>query len=97
MDDVKKMLVSQYGTLARGKDGKLAGVILPPNTDPEQFYPYFKWYGKDSRGFDQYFFFKRTHELSKEEMNRLIQGTMDEAKALNIETLPPDELERMLK
>jgi hypothetical protein len=29
-------------------------------------------------------------------MSRLINGTVDEAKALNIETLPPDELARMM-
>ena len=96
MEDTKKQLVFQYGTLARGKDGKLAGAILPPNTNPEDFYPYCKWYGKTEKGFDMYFFFKRTSELNKEEMNRLISGTIDEAKALNIETMTPDELKRMI-
>lgn len=96
MDDVKKMLVTQYGTLARGTDGKLAGAILPPNTNAEDFYPYVKWYGKTVEGFDQYLFFKQTHTLTKDEMNRLIQGTVDEAKALNIEVLTPAEIERMV-
>ena len=96
MDDVKKVLVQQYGTLARGKDGKLAGAILPPNTNPEDFYPYVKWYGKTENGFDQYLFFKQTHTLNKEEMNRLITGTQDEAKNLGIEVLTPQELERMM-
>lgn len=96
MEETKKQLVFQYGTLARGKDGKLAGAILPPNTNPEDFYPYCKWYGKADNGFDMYLFFKRTHELNKEEMSRLITGTQDEAKALGIETMPPAELERML-
>ena len=96
MDDVKKLLVQQYGTLARGKDGKYAGAMLPPNTDPNDFYPYVMWYGKAENGFDQYLFFKQTHTLTKDEMNRLIQGTIDEARALNIETLTPDEIERMM-
>ena len=96
MDDVKKMLVTQYGTLARGSDGKLAGAILPPNTNVEDFYPYCKWYGTTEQGFNQYLFFKQTHTLTKDEMNRLIQGTVDEAKALNIETLTPAEIERMI-
>ena len=43
-----------------------------------------------------FLFFKRTSELTKDEMNRLIQGTVDEAKALNIETLTPEELARMM-
>lgn len=96
MDDVKKMLVTQYGTLARGTDGKLAGAILPPNTNVEDFYPYYKWYETDERGFNKYLFFKQTHTLNKDEMNRLIQGTVDEAKALKIETLTPAELEQMM-
>ena len=96
MDDVKKLLVSQYGTLARGTDGRYAGAILPPNTNPEDFYPYYKWYETDERGFNKYLFFKQTHTLNKEEMNRLIQGTVDEAKSLKIETLTPDEIERMM-
>lgn len=96
MDDVKKMLVQQYGTLARGSDGKLAGAILPPNTNVDDFYPYYKWYETDERGFNKYLFFKQTHTLTKDEMNRLIQGTVDEAKALNIETLTPQEISQMM-
>ena len=95
LDEVKVMLVQRYGTLARGSDGKLAGVILPKNTDPVRFYPYVKWYGEKD-GMDMYFFFKRTHELTKDEMGRLIDGTVEEAKALNIETMTPQELSRML-
>ena len=96
MDDVKKMLVTQYGTLARGSDGKYMAVKVPKNTDIEQIYPYFRHIGQDKEGLDMYLFFKQTHTLTKDEMNRLIQGTVDEAKALNIETLTPQEIERMV-
>ena len=96
MDDVKKMLVQQYGTLARGSDGKYMAVKVPKNTDIEKIYPYFRHIGTDENGLDMYLFFKHTADLNKDEMNRLIQGTVDEAKALNIETLTPDEIERMV-
>jgi hypothetical protein len=43
-----------------------------------------------------YIFFKRTSDLNKDEMNRLIEGTVDEAKNLGIETMTPDELARMM-
>ena len=95
MDDVKKLLVSQYGTIAMGSDGKYAAVKLPKNTDPEQFYPYYKFVRSDPDG-DIYVLFKRTSQLNKDEMNRLIQGTVDEAKALQIETMTPQELETMM-
>ena len=96
MDDVKKLLVSQYGTLARGSDGKYMAVKVPKNTDIEKIYPYFRHIGEDENGLDMYLFFKHTSDLNKEEMNRLISGTVDEAKALNIETLTPQEIERMV-
>jgi hypothetical protein len=96
MDDVKKMLVLQYGTYARGKDGKCAGVKVPKNTDIDQFYPYYRYIGDDENGLAMYLFYKRTRDLNKDEMSRLIEGTVSEAKALNIETLTPDELARMM-
>ena len=96
MDDVKKTLVLQYGTYARGKDGKCAGVKVPKNTDIEQFYPYYRYIGDDENGLAMYLFYKRTRDLNKEEMSRLIEGTVSEAKALNIETMTPDELARMM-
>ena len=96
MDDVKKLLVSQYGTLARGADGKYMAVKVPKNTEIEKVYPYVRHIGTDENGLDMYLFFKHTSDLTKDEMNRLIQGTVDEAKALNIETLTPQEIERMV-
>jgi hypothetical protein len=95
-DDVKKMLVRQYGTYARGKDGKYAAVKVQKNTDIEQFYPYCRFIGEDENGLDMYLFFKRTSELTKDEMNRLISGTIDEAANLGIETMTPEELARMM-
>ena len=96
MDETKKMLVSQYGTLARGEDGKYLAAKLPKNTDIERIYPYAKHIGEDENGLEMYLFFKRTSELTKDEMNRLIQGTVDEASNLGIEVLTPQELAAMM-
>lgn len=96
LDDVKKMLVLRYGTPARGKDTKYAAVKVPRNTDIDQFYPYARHIGQDENGMDMYILFKQTHTLNREEMSHLIDGTVYEAQALNIETLPPDELARMM-
>lgn len=38
-----------------------------------------------------------SHTYNTEEMSRLIDGTVQEAKDLGIETMPPDMLERMIK
>ena len=96
MDDVKKQLVLNYGTPARGSDGKYAAVKVPKNTDLDQFYKYYRHIGTDENGLDMYILFKRTSDLNKEEMGRLITGTQDEAKAFGIETMTPDELARMM-
>ena len=40
-------------------------------------------------------FLRGSHTYNTAEMARLIDGTVDEAKALGIETLTPAELERM--
>lgn len=41
-------------------------------------------------------FMRGSHTYSTAEMSRLIDGTVQEAKELGIETLPPAELERMI-
>lgn len=96
LDDVKKMLVSRYGTLARGADGKCMAAKLPKNTDIDLIYPYYRHIGTDENGLEMYLFFKRTSDLSKDEMNTLISGTIDEAKAMGIETMTPQELAAMM-
>lgn len=42
-----------------------------------------------------YIVMRGSHTYDTKEMARLIDGTVQEAKALGIETLPPDELERL--
>lgn len=96
LDEVKKMLVLQYGTPARGMDGKYCAAKLPKNTDINTFYPYARHIGTDENGLDMYILFKQTHTLNRDEMSRLIDGAVYEAKSLGIETLPPDELARMM-
>lgn len=96
LDEVKVMLVQRYGTLERGKDGKYMAAKVPANTDITAIYPYTKHIGQDENGLDMYLFYKRTSTLDKQEMGRLIDGTVEEARALNLETMPPQELERMM-
>ena len=71
-------------------------VKVPKNTDILKIYPYVRHIGTDENGLDMYLFFKRTSDLTKDEMNRLISGTIDEAANLGIETMTPDELARMM-
>ena len=50
--------------------------------------------GKD---FTHYALVRGSHTYNTAEMSHLIEGTIQEAKELGIETLPPAEIERMMK
>ena len=96
--DCKRRLVLDYGTLDRDADGKIAGAKLPASIDICKYYNYAKPYNYeviDGRKYTSYVFYKPTHEMDSAEMSRLIDGTIEEAKLLGIETLPPHELKAM--
>lgn len=97
-DEVKKQMVMEYGTYARLPDGGIAGATLPAAANPENYYPYAKWYKDmkiDGREYSCYIFMKRTSEMDTAEFSRLLEGTIREAKELGIETMTPAELERL--
>ena len=97
-DEVKKMMVLEYGTLATDETGSVLGAMVPENTNIEEFYPYAKWYKSmevNDREYDCYLFYKQTHTLDSKEMARLIDGTIYVAKGLGIETMTPDQLARL--
>ena len=53
-------------------------------------------YGKvGDKQFTHYAIMKPSHEMNTYEMAKLLDGTIEEAKELGIETLTPNELERM--
>ena len=97
-DDVKKSLVLEFGAVAEMKDGKKFAVQIPEGEDITQFYPYAKWYGTiEDNGIrkDKYLLYKHTHTLDSKEMARLIDGTVQDAKQLGIETKTPQQLAEM--
>lgn len=96
IEEVKRMMVTEYGTLAR-KDGMVVGFKLPPSVDAETIYPYVKFYDvriEDGKPFNCWLVFKQTHTMDTAEMARLIDGTIKEAQELGIETDTPEQLEK---
>ena len=96
-DEVKRLLVCEYGTLARHEDGQLIGAMLPVGADIDQFYPYTKLYkvrNIEGRDYACYLFFKRTHTLDSAEFSRLIDGAVYEAQLLGIDTDTPEQIAR---
>lgn len=97
-EDVKTNLVTEYGTVWRDNDGMKIGFKLPVSADVNQIYRYAKWFDTRTEGgveFNCYIVFKQTHLMDSKEMSRLIEGTVQEAQNLGIETLTPEELARM--
>lgn len=96
--EVKRLLVIDYGALERDEAGKKVGAKVPASVDITQYYPYARCYDRvteNGRDYCCYLFYKRTHTLDTKEMSRLIDGTVELAESLGIETLPPHELEAM--
>lgn len=98
-EEVKKKMVLDYGAIAT-ESGEQIIVALPQSADVGLYYPYAKWLNdfnaKNGQKYSQYLFYKQTHTLSREEMAKLIDGVVYEAKELGIETRTPEELARLI-
>ena len=96
-DAVKRRLVVSYGALARDKDGKPVGLKLPPTVDPSDFYPYVRLYEtrkENGKDYSCYFVYKESHKMDSKEFARLVDGAIEEAKELGIQTDTPEQLAR---
>lgn len=92
--EVKSQLVKYYGVPDRDKDGNLIYVILPQACPPDRIDPYLVQIARDETRIT-YLAYKHTHEMTTQEFSRVVDATVEEAKELGIETLPPEELERL--
>ena len=99
-DETKQWLVKSYGTLARDEDGNLIGAMLPSGVNVERFYPHARDYKteiRDGKEYTCYLFYERTRDLDTAQFSRLLEGTVQEAKNLGIETKSKEEIESILK
>ena len=97
----KNILIGRYGQQDFLEDGK--PVILKTNIDVEkmleqEFLHCVACGCKEENGTSVVFYkvFRGSHTYDTKEMSILIDGTVQEAKDLGIETIPPAELERMV-
>lgn len=94
-DAVKESLVVQYGALAKDDDGLTVGFKLPASVDVGTIYPYVKCFDTREEGgklFKCYLVYKQTRFMDSKEMARLIDGAIEVAKELGIETDTPEQL-----
>ncbi len=94
-DDIKTQLVFDYGAIARDEKGLKAGFKALKDIPITQFFKYAKPIGEcieNNKTFVKYLIYKETHTLDSAEMATLIDGAIEEAKELGIETLTPVEI-----
>lgn len=97
-EEIKKWLVVKYGTVETDEDGSAYGAMLPATADIDKFYPYTRCYKtveQNGKTYNCYLFYKRTRDMDSKEMSHLIDGTVSEAQALDIETMTPDQLAQL--
>ena len=101
LTEVKNQMIIDYGQFEYDKDGKIAYGIFPDGYDylrdeANHYMPTQKTAMLDNRVLHRIYLKKRgSHTYDTKEMSILIDGLVSEAKELGIETLTPEQLERM--
>lgn len=103
-EEIHRSLLNDYGTWEKNKDGSAKWVIFPKNK-PLPLDGYY-WDTKTEvtvKGQKSgeeigrlYMVIKGSHNYDSKEMHTLIDGTVQEAKNLGIETRTPAEIDRMI-
>lgn len=97
-DNVKERLVVAYGAVARDKDGCTVGFKLPASVDVHGIYRYTRCFDtrmESGKQFCCYLVYKDTSKMDSKEFSHLIDGAIEEAKTLGIETDTPEQLARL--
>lgn len=98
---IHNMMLDRYGELDRMPDGSLIPFCIRDDIDHLEFpYPHLKptqkTLSKGDKLYRWYYRIKGSSEYTSREMSALIEGIVSECREMGIETLPPDELERMM-
>lgn len=99
--ELHNRLLQDYGQIEKDDSGQSIIFSIKSEIDISRRYDiYAKPIGTgtvNGKEFTHYVLLKGSHTYDSREMSVLINGLIYEAKLQGIETLPPDELERMLK
>lgn len=99
--EVKNDLIRDYGKMHFLPDGHLDWSVKPETFDYRRsetthYMPTDRYIEDKGKKLHLYIVMRGSHTYDSKEMSDLINGTVEEAKQLGIETLPPAELERMV-
>lgn len=92
-DEIYEDMLQKYGFLYKDEDGYIV-MTLKSDVDISKVQGHWKAY-KNNGKFTSYLMIKGSSDYDTREMSHFIDQIVSEAKELGIETLPPDELERM--
>ena len=98
-EDVKVKMNLDYGTIAKDEKGLKVGFKVLKEVPITKFVKYAKPIDEvieNGKVFVKYLIHKETHTLTTDEMARLIDGTIQEAQQLGIETITPEEKAKMI-
>jgi len=97
-NEVYERMLQLYGTNVSDEEENTVIITVKSKLDISKLHIHCSYIGSGSVGekeFDHYRLIKGSSEYNTQEMSRFINGVVEECKELDIETLPPDELERM--
>lgn len=97
-DEMYEQLLVKYGTNEIDENGHAVMFSIRSDVDASKFVPHCAPIGTgtvDGKQFTHYRLIKGSSELNTKQMSALIDGTVEEAKELGIETMTPDEIARM--
>lgn len=100
-NEIHNDMLARYGQYMKDKDGNIVFCLYRADIDYRGLEtPHLKPTGKtEDRNGVMYSWFvemKPSHEYNTKEMAKLIDGVISEAKELDIETVTPDEVKRMV-
>ena len=98
---IHNIMLDRYGELDTMSDGSLIPFCIRDDINYLEFpYPHLKptqkTLSKGGKLYRWYYQIKGSSEYNTMEMSRLIDGIVSECKEMGIETIPPEELQRMI-
>lgn len=95
-DDIYKRMLCDYGTIATDNEGNKIIFSVKADIDVSKYFKYYKFLGDShDKQFKHYSVIKGSSEYDSEEMARFIDGIVEDAKLLNIETMTPEEIAKL--
>ena len=92
-DEIYEEMLQKYGYIYKDDDGYMS-ITIKADKDISKIDGHWKFY-KTNGKFTSYLMIKGSSEYDTAEMAHFIDQVVLEAKELGIETMPPDEIERM--